>query len=122
MARSRNIDEYIAGFPSHVQELLETIRRTIRKAAPGAEETISYQIPTFTLHDNPIHFAAYNHHIGLYTAPRGGEEFKKEMSAYEGGKGTIRFPLDRPIPVRLIARIVKHRVKVNLARVQRSPR
>src|SRR3990172_4163121 len=109
-------DEYIAGFPSDVQEILEKIRTTIRKAAPGAEETISYRIPTFTLHGNLIHFAAYKQHIRLYPAPRGVEQFKEELTAYEGGKGTIRFPLDKPIPFRLISKIVKHRVKTNLAR------
>jgi uncharacterized protein YdhG (YjbR/CyaY superfamily) len=112
----KSIDEYIAGFPSDVQEILEKIRETIRKAAPGAEETISYQIPAFKLHGNLIHFAAYQHHIGLYPAPRGAPQFKKELSAYEGGKATIRFPLDKPIPSRLISKIVKHRVKTNLAR------
>ena len=112
----KNIDEYIADFPSDVREILEKIRGTIRKAAPGAKETISYQMPTYTLHGNLIHFAAYKQHIGFYPAPRGVEQFKEELSAYEGGKGTIRFPLDKPIPFRLISKIVKHRVKTNLLR------
>jgi uncharacterized protein YdhG (YjbR/CyaY superfamily) len=114
----KNIDEDIAGFPSDVQEILEKIRTTIRKAAPCAEETISYQIPTFTLHGNLIHFAAYERHIGLYPAPRGVERFKEQLSAYEGGKGTIRFPLDKPIPIRLISKIVKFRVNSNLEKAE----
>jgi uncharacterized protein YdhG (YjbR/CyaY superfamily) len=109
---SKDIDEYIAGFPSDVQEILEKIRMTIRKAAPGVEEKISYQMPTFTLKGRYlVYFAAYKKHIGLYPAPRGGEEFKEELSGYEGGKGTVRFPFDKPIPFDLIRRIVKFRVK-----------
>ncbi len=115
----KNIDEYIAGFPNNVQEILERIRMTIRKAAPGAEETISYQIPTFTLKGKYlVYFAAYKKHIGLYPAPRGVQKFKKELSAYEGGKGTVRFPFDKPIPFGLISRIVKFRVKQNLERAE----
>ena len=113
------IDEYIAGFPNDVQEILEKIRMTIRKAAPDAEETISYQVPTFTLKGKYlVYFAAYKKHIGLYPAPRGIEKFKKELSAYEGGKGTVRFPLDQPIPFGLIKRIVKFRVKENLEKAK----
>jgi len=111
-----DIDEYIAGFPVDVQKLLEKVRTTIRKAAPKAEETISYQMPTFTLNGNLVHFAAYRNHIGFYPAPRGIEKFKKELSAYEGGKGSARFPLDKPIPYGLIGRIVKFRVANNLER------
>ena len=112
----KNIDEYIAGFPNDVQKLLEKIRLTIRKAAPDAEEAIKYQIPTFTLKGNLVHFAAYKQHIGFYPAPRGIEKFKKELSVYEGGKGTVRFPLDKPIPFDLISKIVKFRVQNNLER------
>ncbi len=112
----KTIDKYIAGFPQDVQDILEEIRRTIRKAAPKAQETISYQIPTFTLNGKYlIFFAAYKRHVGLYPAPRGIEKFKKELSAYGGGKGTARFPLDKPIPFGLISRIVKFRVQENLA-------
>src|SRR5262245_47805380 len=110
----KTIDEYIAGFPKDVQKTLEKIRLTIRKAAPGATEAISYQIPSFKLNGYLIYFAAYKNHIGLYPAPRGAAEFKKELAAYEGGKGTVRFPLDEPIPLDLITRIVKFRVKKNL--------
>ncbi len=116
-AVAKNIDEYIAGFPNDVQEILEKVRMTIRKAAPDAEEKISYNIPTFTLKGSYlIYFAAYKKHIGLYPAPRGDEKFKEELSAYEGGKGTVRFPYDKPIPFGLITRIVKFRVKENLTR------
>jgi uncharacterized protein YdhG (YjbR/CyaY superfamily) len=109
----KNIDEYIAGFPPEVQEILQKIRLTIRKAAPKAEEAISYMIPTFKLNGNLVHFAAYKKHIGLYPAPRGNEAFKEELSAYGGGKGTVQFPLDKPIPYALIRKIVKFRVKEN---------
>jgi uncharacterized protein YdhG (YjbR/CyaY superfamily) len=112
----KDIDEYIAGFPNDVQRILEKIRLTIRKAAPDAEEAIKYQIPTFTLTGNLVHFAAYKEHIGFYPAPRGIEKFKKELSVYEGGKGTVRFPLDKPIPFDLISKIVKFRVQNNLER------
>ena len=113
----KNIDAYIAGFPNDVQLILEKIRKTIRKAAPDAEETISYLIPAFTLKGKYlVYFAAYKKHIGLYPAPRGSEKFKEELSRYEGGKGTVRFPLDKPIPLALITRIVKFRIKQNLER------
>lgn len=114
----KNIDEYIAGFPKEVQEILEMIRTTIKDAAPQAEETISYQMPTFTLQGNLVHFAAYKNHIGFYPAPRGIEKFKSELSAYKGGKGTVQFPLDKPIPYELISEIVKFRVKDNLERAE----
>ena len=117
-AAAKDIDAYIAGFPNDVRAVLERIRMTIRKAAPEAEETISYQIPTFTLHGNLVHFAAFKNHIGLYPAPRGNETFTDELSAYEGGKGTVRFPLDKPIPLALITKIVKFRVKKNLERAK----
>jgi len=114
----KNIDEYIAGFPDDVQEVLEKIRMTIRKAAPDAEETIKYQMPTFTLKGNLVYFAAFKKHIGFYPVPTGIEEFKKELSVYEGGKGSIKFPLDKPIPYDLISKIVKFRVKENLERAE----
>lgn len=110
----KDIDEYIAGFPNEVQEILEKIRMTIRKAAPDAEETIKYKMPTFTLKGNLIHFAAFKNHIGFYPAPRGIEAFKDDLSVYEGAKSTVRFPLDKPIPLNLISKIVKFRVKKNL--------
>ncbi len=109
-----NINEYIESFPSDVREILEKIRATIRKAAPEAEEAIKYQIPTFTLKGNLVHFAAYKKHIGFYPGSTGVERFKNELSAYEGAKGSVRFPLDKPIPFDLISKIVKFRVKENL--------
>ena len=112
----KTIDEYIVGFPDDVQEILEKIRATIRQAAPDAEETIKYQMPTFTLKGNLVHFAAFKKHIGFYPVPTGIEAFKDELSVYEGGKGSVRFPLDQPIPFDLISRIVAFRVKENLAR------
>ncbi len=110
----RNIDEYIASFPEVVQAVLEKVRQTIKDAAPEAEETIKYQMPTFTLKGNLVHFAAYQKHIGLYPAPSGVEEFKAELSVFESGKGTLRFSLDKPMPYDLISRIVKYRVQENL--------
>jgi uncharacterized protein YdhG (YjbR/CyaY superfamily) len=110
-AGPRNIDEYIAAFPKDVQEILQKIRMTIRKAAPDAQEAIKYQIPTFTLNGNLVHFAAYKNHIGFYPAPTAIEKFKKELSIYGSGKGTLKFPLDKPIPFDLITKIVKFRVK-----------
>lgn len=114
----QTIDEYIAGFPPAVQKILQKIRRTVRKAAPDAEETIKYQMPTFTLKGNLVHFAAFQKHIGFYPAPTGIEEFKQELSVYEGGRGSVRFPLDQPIPFDLIRRIVRFRVKENLERAK----
>jgi uncharacterized protein YdhG (YjbR/CyaY superfamily) len=120
---SKNIDEYIAGFPIDVQEILEKIRMTIRKAAPGAEETISYQIPTFTLKGRYlVYFAAYKKHIGLYPAPLGNAEFKEQLSVYGAGKGTAKFPLHKPIPFGLIRKIVKFRAKENLERAKAKGR
>ncbi len=114
----QTIDEYIAGFPPDVQETLQEIRRTIRKAAPDAEETVKYGIPTFTLKGNLVHFGAYKKHIGFYPTPSATEKFKKQLSAYEGSKGTIRFPLGEPVPFDLITEIVKFRVQENLERAK----
>jgi uncharacterized protein YdhG (YjbR/CyaY superfamily) len=113
-----NIDEYIAGFPKDIQKLLQKVRATIKKAAQNAEETIKYQIPTFTLKGNLVHFAAFKNHIGVYPAPMGIEEFKDELSGYESGKGTIRFPLDEPLPFDLLSKIVKFRVEKNLEKAE----
>jgi uncharacterized protein YdhG (YjbR/CyaY superfamily) len=110
----KNIDDYIAGFPPDVQRILQKVRATIKEAAPDAEEAISYQMPTFRLEGNLVHFAAFKNHIGLYPTPSGTERFHKELSPYETGKGSIRFPLDKPIPFGLITRIVKFRVRENL--------
>ncbi len=112
------IDEYIATFPADIQAILQKIRATIRKAAPQAEEAIKYQMPTFVLNGNLVHFAAFKHHIGFYPVPTGIEKFKKELSVYKGAKGSVQFPLDQPIPYGLIGRIVKFRVKENLERAK----
>lgn len=114
----RNIDEYIAAFPEDVRKKLERIRATIRRAAPDAEEDIKYQMPTLVLHGNLVHFAAFKDHIGFYPVPTGIEAFQKEQAPYVSGKGTVRFPLDQPIPYGLIAKMVKFRVMENLARVE----
>jgi len=117
-APPKTIDEYIAGFPKDVQAILEQVRQTIRQAAPDAEEKISYQMPAFTLKGNLVYFGAFKNHIGFYPIPSGIEEFKEELSAYEQGKGSVQFPLDKPIPYDLISRIVKFRVKENLAKAE----
>ncbi len=114
----QTIDEYIADFPKDVQEILQRVRQTIREAAPDAQEKISYQMPTFTLKGNLVYFAGFKKHIGFYPIPSGIEEFKEELSAYEQGKGSVQFPLDKPIPYGLISRIVKFRVKENLAKAE----
>lgn len=111
----RNIDEYIETFPVEIQKKLQEIRQTISESAPNATETISYQMPTFKLNGNLVHFAAYEHHIGFYPIPSGLEAFKEELSHYKTGKGSVQFPLDQPLPMDLIRRIVEFRVKENLA-------
>jgi uncharacterized protein YdhG (YjbR/CyaY superfamily) len=112
---AKNIDGYISGFPENVRGILETLRATIKKAAPEAEETISYAIPAFKLKGRMlIYFAGYKNHIGLYPAPRGKEAFKNDFAGYKGGKGTIQFPLNEPLPLPLIIKIVKFRVKETL--------
>jgi uncharacterized protein YdhG (YjbR/CyaY superfamily) len=108
---AKNIDAYIKDFPPNVQKVLQKLRQTIKKAAPEAEEAMKYGIPTFVLNGNLVHFGGYKEHIGFYPDPRGIEEFEKELSSYRAGKGTIRFPLDKPIPYELITRIVKLRVE-----------
>ncbi len=114
MNKVSGIDEYIAGFPKETQALLENLRTAIKKAAPDAKETINYGMPTFTLMGNLVHFAAYQKHIGFYPAPSGIETFKKELSVYKGAKGSVQFPLDKPLPLALVAKIVTFRVKENI--------
>ena len=106
-----NIDEYIADFPEDVQKKLQQVRKAIHKAAPEAEEAISYAMPTFKLNGNLVHFAGYKNHIGFYPAPQGIEAFQEELSRYKGAKGSVQFPLDQPIPLDLIKRIVEYRVE-----------
>ena len=109
-----SIDEYIASFPEDIQNILNDIRATIRAAAPEATEKISYQMPTFFLNGNLVHFAAFKTHVGFYPTPSGIDEFKAELSKYKGSKGSIQFPIDQPVPLDLIAKIVKYRVSENL--------
>ena len=112
------IDEYIASLPDDVQKILEAIRATIKAAAPEAEEKISYQMPTFFLNGNLIHFAAFKNHIGIYPTPSGTQAFKDEIARYQGAKGSIRLPIDEPMPLELISRIVKFRVAENSTKVK----
>lgn len=106
------IDDYIATFPANVQEILQQVRATIRKVAPEAVEKIGYGIPTFTLEKkNLVHFAGFDRHIGFYPAPTGMDVFKEELSVYKTGKGSVQFPLDKPMPLDLIARMTEFRVK-----------
>ena len=113
-----SIDEYIATFPEEIQEKLQKMRATIKAAAPKAEEKISYQMPTFFLKGNLVHFAALKNHIGFYPTPSGIEAYKDEASIYESTKGALRFPLDKPLPLTLIRKIVKFRVAENLKKAE----
>jgi uncharacterized protein YdhG (YjbR/CyaY superfamily) len=109
----KTIDDYITTFPKNTQKILETMRQTIRTAAPQAVEAISYQIPTFKLNGNLVHFAAYKNHIGFYPTSSGAKAFKKELSQYKGAKGSVQFPIDEPIPYDLVKKIVRFRLKEN---------
>ena len=121
ISKSKNIDDYIAGFPKDVKNRLQQIRATIQKAAPQAEEAMGYGVPAFKLNGNAFaYFAAFKNHIGFYPAPRGVEAFKKELAAYKGGKGTVQFPLDKPVPFGLIAKMVKFRVQENLKKAAKK--
>lgn len=110
----KDIDEYIAIQTPEVQILLEQMRLTIKKSAPGAEEVISYNMPAFKYHGMLVYFAAYKNHVGFYATPTGHSEFKEELSVYKQGKGSVQFPLNQPLPLDLITRIVKYRVQENL--------
>ena len=114
MRKFNTIDEYISLFPKDVQTTLEKMRQAIKKSAPQAEETISYQVPTFKLNGNLVYFAAFKDHISFFPTSSGVAAFKKELSKYETSKGTIRFPLDQPIPYDLVRKILKFRVQENL--------
>ena len=118
----QTIDEYISGFPKDIREKLEKIRQTIRAAAPEAQEAIKYRMPTFILKGNLVHFAAFKNHIGFFPTPSGIEAFIQELGSYRTGKGTLQFPLDKPIPYDLIAKITEYRVKENLARAEARER
>lgn len=112
----QNIDEYIAGFPTAIQAILQKIRATIHETAPAAQEVISYQMPTFRQEGNLVHFAAFKNHIGFYPTPSGIEQFDERVAVYKAGKGSLNFPLDKPIPYDLISEIVKFRLQENLAK------
>ncbi|WP_066307091.1 iron chaperone [Bacillus sp. FJAT-29814] len=112
------IDEYILEYPKEVQEILKTIRRVIKEAAPNAVEKISYQMPTFVLNGNLVHFAAFKNHIGFYPTPSGINAFKQELTGYKTSKGAIQFPLEKPIPYELISQIVKFRVAENIRKAE----
>lgn len=114
MIKISTIDEYINTFSEDIQKKLFQLRNTIRKAAPNAIEAINYGIPTYKLNGNLVHFAAYKSHIGFYPAPSGLAAFKVEISSYKSSKGAVQFPIDKPLPVKLITAIVKFRVKENL--------
>ena len=116
-----SIDEYIGTFPKDVQKIMKQLRGTIKAAAPGAREKISYQIAAFELNGrNLIHFAGWKNHISLYPIPSGTEAFNKEVSQYAAGKGTLKFPIDKPVPLKLITKIVKFRVAENLKRTDKK--
>lgn len=116
------IDEYIRQFSPEIQEILQTLRKVIKESAPEAEEKISYQMPAFVLHGNLVYFAAFKRHIGFYPTASGIAAFQQELSGYKGGKGTVQFPLDQPLPYELIRKIVKFRVAENMERYcERNP-
>lgn len=116
---ANDVDKYIAGFPEEVRLKLEEIRAVIRKNAPDAFEKISYGIPTFDLNGNLVHFAGYKHHVGFYPGANGIEAFQKDIEKYKSAKGSVQFPHDNKLPIALIARIVKYRVKQNLEKKQK---
>ncbi|HEU4633161.1 MAG TPA: DUF1801 domain-containing protein [Flavisolibacter sp.] len=113
MRKPDNIDDYIASFPPATQKILQQIRSVIQMAAPGAEEKISYGIPTFCLNGNLVHFAGYKNHIGFYPAPSGLQAFATEIAMFKNSKGAVQFPIDKPLPVTLISRIVTYRINEN---------
>jgi uncharacterized protein YdhG (YjbR/CyaY superfamily) len=117
--KSGSIDAYIAGYPKNVQVILQKLRATIKKAAPKAEEAISYGIPTFKLNGNLVHFGGFKKHVGFFPASSGVRFFKKELSAYKTSKGTIQFPLDQPLPLGLVAKITKFRIRENMKKPNR---
>ena len=110
----QTVDDYITGFPDQIQSILRQIRSIIRETVPDAEEVIAYQMPTYRLHGNLVHFAAFKHHIGFYPTPTGVAAFEQELAPYKHAKGSIRFPLDEPIPYDLIRRIVELRENENI--------
>jgi uncharacterized protein YdhG (YjbR/CyaY superfamily) len=116
MKTPKTIDDYIGRFPKEVQARLEQMRSTIRKAAPKADESISYGIPSFTLNGKLVWYAAFKNHIGFYPRTSGIAAFKKELAPYRQAKGSVQFPLDKPLPLSIVSRIVKFRVNENLSK------
>lgn len=112
--KPENIDDYIKQFAKDVQIKLQSLRQTIHNAAPDSEETISYQMPTFKLYGNLVHFAAFKKHIGFYPTSSGIKQFRNELAGYEVSRGTVRFPINNPLPLDLISKIVRFRVQKNL--------
>lgn len=110
------VNDYIAAYPDEIQKLLRQIRKVIREEALGAEETINYGIPTFKLNGNLVHYAGFKNHIGFYPAPVGIEQFKEKLSVYKQGKGSVQFPVNKPLPLQLIREIVRFRVLQNIAK------
>jgi uncharacterized protein YdhG (YjbR/CyaY superfamily) len=110
----RSIDEYIEAFPAEVQKALREIRSAVRRAAPQAKEKISYKMPAFELYGNLVYFAAFKKHVGFYPTPHGMVAYEKELAGYKQGKGSVQFPLDRPMPLELIEKIVATRVEENI--------
>ena len=116
----KNIDEYIAGFPENIQAILQNLRRVIHEAAPEAQETISYSMPAFKQNGILVYFAAFKDHIGFFPTSSGVSAFSKELAPYDTSKGTVRFPLDKPLPVNLIKKIVKFRAQENRNKKKKS--
>lgn len=116
----KSIDEYISQFPPHIQEILQMLRKVIKEAAPDAQEKISYQMPTFVLHGNLVHFAAFKNHIGFYPTPSAIEAFKDELAKYKGGKGSVQFPIEESMPYELVSDIVKFRAAENLKKQKKN--
>jgi len=118
MQKAANTDEYIKGFPEETQKILEQMRATIRKGAPKATEVISYGMPAFKQNGVLVYFAAYENHIGFYPTPSGIEAFKDELSKYKSSKGAVQFPIDKPLPLALITKIVKFRVAKDMEKIK----
>lgn len=119
--KPQNITEYISGFPEETQQILEQLRHTIKKSLPDSTESISYGVPAFAVGGKAvIYFAGYKNHVAVYPAPRENEAFEEELSKYKGGKGTVQFPLNKPIPFDLVTRIAEFRLQENLARAKKA--
>ncbi len=116
--KPNNIDEYISVFPEHIRDMLSQIRGVIKESAPQAKEIISYGMPAFFLHGNLVYFAGYKNHIGFYPTSSGINAFKQEISSYKNSKGAVQFPLDKPMPIELISKIVKYRVAENTEKLK----